>query len=274
MGSCFTVPIMFSQQSFVEIKEHVKKSKCLNLRPLDVSDLTCAVPDLVIICPICLEIVRFPIIFTCGHLACHICFETDYSMKFNQLCYICRQPIDLLHLRTLSDEMETQPQSRIAKFYLTATIKCENVPCKFSGPIPVLSIHELFECPNRQIQCPAHNCFAIGTPDNIMEHTSHCPRHRAWCVGCGQYIEQRYHKCNHYCIRSYVPIGSRFWRPCHWRQWESSHQHGDVELPISEAYHPDADLIDRIKHQVQLKNGIKERHKYRRQVSLNESNDF
>ena len=66
MGTCFTVPIMFSQQSFVEIKEHVKKSKCLNLRPLDVSDLTCVVPELVFICPICLEIVGFLLFLPAG----------------------------------------------------------------------------------------------------------------------------------------------------------------------------------------------------------------
>ena len=274
MGSCLTVPIPFKQYEMDTIINFVESSRCMNLRSLEPEDITIVDPELMATCPICLEVARYPIIFPCGHLACHVCFETDHSRESHQLCYICRQPIELLHLRTISEELSTRPQSAISKFYSMAEAKCMNSKCYFTGHLSELTAHELVSCPTRQIKCPAHNCYLIGPASAIIDHTIQCQRHRAWCVGCGQYIERRYLNTKHYCIRSYVPISSRCWFPKHWPKWASSHRHGEVELPAAEEYKPDADLIDRIKHQVQLRNGLKTLRKYRTQEALNESHDF
>ena len=248
----------------------VESSRCMNLRSLEPEDITIVDPELMATCPICLEVARYPIIFPCGHLACHVCFETDHSRESHQLCYICRQPIELLHLRTISEELSTRPQSAISKFYSMAEAKCMNSKCYFTGHLSELTAHELVSCPTRQIKCPAHNCYLIGPASAIIDHTIQCQRHRAWCVGCGQFIERRYLNSQHYCIRINVPITTRFWLPKHWQEWASSHPHGELELPNIEEYHPDADLINRIKLQDQLKNGLKEKRKYQRQVHPNE----
>ena len=37
--------------------------------------------DLVLRCPACFEVPRFPLIFPCGHLECHICYLCDFKMR-------------------------------------------------------------------------------------------------------------------------------------------------------------------------------------------------
>ena len=37
--------------------------------------------DLVMRYPACFNVPRFPIIFPCGHLECHICYSCDFKMR-------------------------------------------------------------------------------------------------------------------------------------------------------------------------------------------------
>ena len=52
------------------------------------------------LCPVCLEIPRFPVVFSCGHIECSNCYFSDFQLRFLQndqiyftICPNCRSEV-------------------------------------------------------------------------------------------------------------------------------------------------------------------------------------
>ena len=41
--------------------------------------------------------------------------------------------------------------------------------------------HEIFQCSQRDISCPAESCPYVGNPESIISHTIICPLHHIYC---------------------------------------------------------------------------------------------
>ena len=126
----------------------IDPADCLNLKA-----------ETAIICPICLEIPRYPLIFPCGHLECHNCYSTDFSLrarrwelKFFTSCPVCRS--DVIPEKVLTAEMEFKlcPTSKVSIFYNNLHVRCQNRGCNRFILYPLLTLHEISKCPKRKIK--------------------------------------------------------------------------------------------------------------------------
>ena len=61
---------------------------------------------------------------------------------------------------------------------------CSNLGCNQFIPYTQLTQHEVFQCPERNIQCPAESCPCIGLPKDLLAHTINCPLHHIYCNTC------------------------------------------------------------------------------------------
>ena len=142
-------------------------------------------------CPVCLEIPRFPVVFACGHIECSNCYLSDFQLRFLQKdqiyftnCPICRSEIYPENVRTLNDELNNNPNSKLSRFNRSLEIKCDNDGCNKYQMYSTLTKHELLQCEHRQVSCPAYKCPVIGKPETIKLHSVNCPLHRIQCTNC------------------------------------------------------------------------------------------
>ena len=147
--------------------------------------------DTVVLCPACFDIPRFPLIFSCGHLECHKCYMADFKTRarrrgstFFTICPMCRAEVRPETVLTASLEIKHHPNSKISKFYSGLRVQCSNFGCNQFIPYTQLTQHEVFQCPERNIQCPAESCPCIGRPKELLSHTIICPLHHIYCNTC------------------------------------------------------------------------------------------
>ena len=158
-------------------------------------------------CPSCFEIPRYPIIFPCGHLECHSCYVKDFKLRglrrdtsFYTVCPNCRAEVSPDLVRTVREEIQLQHTSKAAQFYSTIRVRCNNMGCNLFTPYLELDQHELYQCPRREVECPAKFCPCAGTPDCMEAHTTTCPLHYIWCQDCySKWPVCGYH---HSCLKS------------------------------------------------------------------------
>ena len=147
--------------------------------------------DLLMRCPACFDIPRFPLIFPCGHLECHICYSCDFKMRvlrrggiFFTICPVCRAEVHPDSVFTALREIEQHPYSKVSKFYNELRVLCSNLGCNQYTSYSQLTQHEMFKCPQRDISCPAESCPYVGNPERLISHTIICPLHQIYCHSC------------------------------------------------------------------------------------------
>ena len=126
---------------------------------IDPTDCKNLKEETAIICPICLEIPRFPLIFPCGHLECHNCYSTDFShrvrrweLKFFTPCPVCRSDVIPEKVSTAEVEFKLHPTSKVSIFYNNLQVCCRNRGCNRFILYPLLTLHEISKCPKRNIK--------------------------------------------------------------------------------------------------------------------------
>ena len=92
--------------------------------------------DLLMRCPACFDIPRFPLIFPCNHLECHMCYSCDFNMRacprggiFFTLCPVYRTEVCLEVVLTALHEIEQHPNFKVYKFYNGLRVLCSNLGC-------------------------------------------------------------------------------------------------------------------------------------------------
>ena len=126
---------------------------------IDPTDCKNLKEETVIICPICLEIPRYPLIFPCGHLECHNCYSSDFALrarrwelKFFSACPICRSDVIPEKVSTAEVEFKLRPSSKVSIFYKNFHVRCCNRGCNRFILYPLLTLHEISKCPKRKIK--------------------------------------------------------------------------------------------------------------------------
>ena len=147
--------------------------------------------DTVMLCPACFDIPRFPLIFPCGHLECHKCYIADFKSRarrrgntFFTICPMCRAEVRPETILTATLEIKHHPSSKISKFYNGLRVHCSNLGCNQIIPYTQLTQHELFQCLERNIRCPAEGCPCVGRPNELLAHTVNCHLHHVYCNTC------------------------------------------------------------------------------------------
>ena len=196
--------------------------------------------ELIQVCPVCLELPRFPLILSCGHVMCHICLVELFKQRSKRInkelcikCPVCRTArVKLDKISSLTTALSMNTHNRVTSFYKESTIKCGNRGCKHS-PLPLADVnqHEFFDCVNRCLNCPAKLCPFRGPAIVLEEHMLQCTFHTTICETC--VTERRVNDIDHSCldtfflqsscIRDYHPII----RPANYRS-------GDVLLPTNQ----------------------------------------
>ena len=69
------------------------------------------------------------------------------------------------------------------KFYNGLRVLCSNLGCNQYTSYSILTQHEIFQCLQRDISCPAESCPYVGNPRSIISHTIICP-HQIYCQSC------------------------------------------------------------------------------------------
>ena len=147
--------------------------------------------DLLMRCPTCFDIPRLFLIFSSGHLECHMCYLCDFKMLllrrgeiFFTTCPVCRAEVSPDSIFTASREIEQHPNSKVSWFYKGLRVLCSNLGCNQYTSYFQLTQHDSFKCPKRDISCQAESCPYVGNPESIISHTSSCPLHQIDCHSC------------------------------------------------------------------------------------------
>ena len=116
---------------------------------IDPTDCKNLKEETAIICPVCLEIPRYPLIFPCGHLECHSCYSTNFSrrvrrweLKFFTPCPVCRSDVIPEKVSTAEVEFKLRPTSKVSIFYNNLQVRCRNRGCRRFILYPLLTLHE------------------------------------------------------------------------------------------------------------------------------------
>ncbi len=89
-------------------------------------------------CPMCVSLLRNPVVTKCGHYGCRSCFTEWF--KQSDKCPTCNQSIE----KSLTDVM-TDPQQRMFKVILCAQEEsCENEGCNWRGKYEKWVKHERY----------------------------------------------------------------------------------------------------------------------------------
>ena len=81
-------------------------------------------------------------------------------------------------------ELKHRPNSRASKFFNELRVRCTSTGCNEFIPYRQLTQHEMFQCPQRVIHCPAPRCPYIGRPTELLQHSIRCPLHFVYCQLC------------------------------------------------------------------------------------------
>jgi hypothetical protein len=164
-------------------------------------------------CGCCGGLPRDMVSLPCGHLGCVQCtrqlaiVKNNDRKKANPLlqepfgmtlvhCPDCRHPfrlIDLLHFHAFQPALRLQLRA--------ISVPCPNAElgCRFEGNFQSADRHQLYECPQRLVECPNISCFVIE-PFNLMAtvHLPNCTAAGGYCRTCALPVsdaELQQHQC-------------------------------------------------------------------------------
>ena len=220
--------------------------------------------DLLMRCPACFDISRFPIIFPCGHLECHYCYACDFKIRarrrggiFFTICPVCRAEVRPEDVLTASNEIEQHPNSKVSNFYNGLRVLCSNLGCNLYTSYSQLTQHEIYQCPKRDITCPAESCPYVGTPKSIISHTIICPLHQIYCHSCDSKWPVTVY--GHNCIKAlqakFLIDKVQFNIVKHLSQYHIE-EHDSVVLPLHKIFtRPDEDVLQTTLNVVRMSRG-------------------
>jgi hypothetical protein len=148
-------------------------------------------------CPICLGVPRQPaLLSTCGHVGCFKCLQrilsingralNGWAQKYVVSCPVCRDDFEEKDVK-LFPSWHALPKAVFNMIVVECTLGSatgSEKPCRWTGSIGELVIHETFECRLREIRCPNPHCKVTGNEDAVREHFLSCPRLIVRCTNC------------------------------------------------------------------------------------------
>ena len=142
------------------------------------------------LCPICLLVARDPIVVSCcKHWYCCGCYMAYLASVGPKNCAVCR-----------STNFTTNNKTPFARsiLYGTLQVKCRYA-CNTTGKITDIEKHEIFDCNQREIQCPCPSCPENGKAADILVHLPNCQYLTQYCLNCNLPVQLK--KANeHNCI--------------------------------------------------------------------------
>ena len=70
------------------------------------------------------------------------------------------------------------------KMFKEALFVCEHAGCGQTFSLDTINHHELYNCKNRRIYCPAHRCYFISRVESVIAHSIQCPFHMIYYANC------------------------------------------------------------------------------------------
>ena len=125
-------------------------------------------------------------------------------------CPICKQSCHLNEIYTYQVEKLKRPKSISIKMFKRAKFICSYAGCGVSHQLEKIHHHEMFECPHRNILCPAQGCRFVNNVETVIFHSIICPYHLLYCAVCTLLynVSVLTHDCN--VIKSQRSIPSYF----------------------------------------------------------------
>ena len=141
---------------------------------------------------------------------------------------ICKQSSHLNEIYTYQAEKNKRPNSISMKMFKRAKLICPYAGCGVSFPLDKIHHHEMFECPNRSILCPAQSYRFINNVEIVIIHSINCSFYLLYCALCKSLynVSVLTHDCN--VIKSQRSIPSYF--KYYHENLPQNHSHKDVFL--------------------------------------------
>ena len=99
-------------------------------------------------------------------------------------CPMCKQSCCLNEIYTYQVEKTKRTNSISMRMFKSVRFVCSYVGCGRSYPLETIYHHEMFECPNRSILCPAQGCRFINNVETVIIHSINFPFHLLYCTFC------------------------------------------------------------------------------------------
>ena len=146
---------------------------------LFIEDFECQNPIKDYQCKLCYGIICDPIVDTCSHGFCKLCFETYLKLnpenKITLLCPLTHQPTSI------------EPGCTFVKAIIEKQIKyChyKNEGCTWKGTVKDSFIHQNTTCPRERITCSLEGCEQSTPREQMQEHISNCDYRIIQCENC------------------------------------------------------------------------------------------
>ena len=81
-------------------------------------------------------------------------------------------------------EKHKRPNFIFMRMFNKAKIICSYAGCGKSYLLEKIHHHEMFECLNRSILCPAQGCKFINNMETVILHSINCPFYLLYCAFC------------------------------------------------------------------------------------------
>lgn len=151
-------------------------------------------------CKLCFGIICDPIVDTCSHGFCKLCFETYIKLnpenKVTLLCPLTQQPTSI------------EPGCTFVKAIIEKQIKYCHYKiegCTWKGTVKDSFIHQNTTCPRERITCSLEGCEQSTPREQMQEHISNCDYRIIQCKNCN--IETPFISLNqHYTTCPKYPI--------------------------------------------------------------------
>ena len=113
------------------------------------------------------------------------------------------------------------------RLFKKAKFICTYAGCGKSYPFEKIHHHEMFECPNRRILCPAQGCNFINNGEIVITHSINCHFHLLYCAICKSLynVSVLTHDCNIIKSQRSIPLFKYY----HENQ-PANHSHKDIFL--------------------------------------------
>ena len=190
--------------------------------------------ELMQVCAHCLSVPRYPLFFKCGHLTCLPClikyYKHYFNFQFKIICPTCKQYSSLDEINTYESEKRDHPDSVSMRMFNNAFFICSHSGCGQFLKLDQINQHEVYECKQRRIHCPADRCTFISRVETVIIHSVKCPFHIIYCGRCkSSYNDSVW---NHQCeISKTKRLHISNWRlRFQERQSLTTHLHGDMVL--------------------------------------------
>ena len=121
------------------------------------------------VCPSCVLVQRYSLLFKCGHISCFPCLEKcrRHIFKFEIIvpCSICKQSSRLNEIYTYIVKNRKRPDSILMRMFKQAKVFCSYKRSAKSYLLKIIHHHEMFKCLYRSIMYSAKGCKFIKCGD-------------------------------------------------------------------------------------------------------------